>query len=61
MTTLHEVDTDADAVAPPGEDTRLPPRRIAAVAPDEVVEAAPFVEATVHAVDTAPTDRRGRE
>ena len=56
MTTLHEV--DADAVAPPGEDTRLPPRRTAVVAPEEVAEAADLVEVTARAVDTAPTDRR---
>ena len=56
MTTLHEIDTGA--AAPPGEDTRLPPRRTAAVAPHVVTEAAALVEATAHAVDTTPTDRR---
>ena len=60
---LQQVDTYADAVAPPGEDTRLPPWRTAAVTPEEAAEAAAadLVEATAHAVDTAPTDRRGRE
>jgi glucosyl-3-phosphoglycerate synthase len=51
---LRQADAYADAIARPGEDTRLPPWRAAAVTPAEVAEAAAadLVEMTAHAVDT---------
>ena len=55
---LRQVDTYAGAIAPPGEDTRLPPWRAAAITPEEVAEAAAadLVEATAHAVDATHDD-----
>jgi len=53
---LQQADAYADAIAPPGEDTRLPAWRAAAVMPEEVAEAAAtdLVEATAHALGAVP-------
>ncbi len=56
---LGQADHYADAVGPPGPDTRLPPWRTAAVTPEEVAEAAAtdLVEATSPAVQVELSDR----
>ena len=59
---LQQADDYAGAIAPPGEDTRLPAWRAAAVTPEEVAEAAAadLVEATAHATDATPTSAEHR-
>jgi glucosyl-3-phosphoglycerate synthase len=55
----RQAETYADAIARPGEDTRLPPWRSTPLAPAEVAEAAgaDLVEATSHAVETRAEER----
>ena len=59
---LQQADDYAGAIAPPGEDTRLPAWRAAAVTPEEVAEAAAadLVGATAHATDATPTSAEHR-